>query len=220
MSTVTGDDLTRSPHPRLPPFVGDYVGYDISGVAAGTHLGLPSGSLTFIVAIDRPLEQYDPSTDSAEAFDVLLAGLHLRPTLIRHDGTMAGIQINFSRWRHEPSSTPRQENSSTVPMTSRPSRDRSLRSFMSGSMPRRPGRLDSTPSMMCSPGSSTKVSVLVPKSSNHGARSRSPTAACLSLSSPTTSGGADGISTHSSTPSSGSVRRTPRGCCASTEPGE
>ncbi|WP_193078787.1 AraC family transcriptional regulator [Brevibacterium aurantiacum] len=96
MSTVTGDDLTRSPHPRLPPFVGDYVGYDISGVAAGTHLGLPSGSLTFIVAIDRPLEQYDPSTDSAEAFDVLLAGLHLRPTLIRHDGTMAGIQINFS----------------------------------------------------------------------------------------------------------------------------
>lgn len=96
MSTAAIDDLTRSPHPRLRPFVGDYVGYDISDVPAGTHLGLPSGSLTFIVAIDRPLEQYDQATNSVDAFDVLLAGLHLRPTLIRHDGTMAGIQINFS----------------------------------------------------------------------------------------------------------------------------
>lgn len=96
MSEASVDDLTRAPHPRLRPFVGDYVGYDFSGVPAGTHLGLPSGSLTFIVAIDRPLEQYDETSHSTEVFDVLLAGLHLRPTLIRHDGTMAGIQINFS----------------------------------------------------------------------------------------------------------------------------
>lgn len=32
--------------------MGDYVGYDIAGVPAGTHLGLPSGTLTFIISID------------------------------------------------------------------------------------------------------------------------------------------------------------------------
>ncbi|GAA1853264.1 helix-turn-helix transcriptional regulator [Brevibacterium marinum] len=96
MPAATTDDLIRSPHPRLRAFVGDYVGYDISGVPAGTHLGLPSGALTFIVAIDRPLQQYDAVTDTAESFDVLLAGLHLKPTLIRHNGTLAGIQINFT----------------------------------------------------------------------------------------------------------------------------
>ena len=96
MSAETTDDLTRSPHPRLRPYIGDYVGYDISGVPAGTHLGLPSGALTFIVAIDRPLQQYDAETGTAESFDVLLAGLHLRATLIRHNGAMTGIQINFS----------------------------------------------------------------------------------------------------------------------------
>lgn len=95
MSAVRSDDLVRAPHPRLRPFVGDYVGYDISGVPAGTHLGLPSGALTFIVAIDEPLCQVDAATGESEHFDVLLAGLHLRSTLIRHSGTMAGIQINF-----------------------------------------------------------------------------------------------------------------------------
>lgn len=96
MSAVRPAELIRRPHPRLRPLVGDYVGYDISGVAAGTHLGLPSGSLTFIVSIDAPLTQVDPATGSSEAFDVLLAGLHLRPTHIRHRGAMAGIQINFT----------------------------------------------------------------------------------------------------------------------------
>lgn len=95
MSAVRSDDLVRAPHPRLRPFVGDYVGYDIAGVPAGTHLGLPSAALTFIVAIDEPLRQVDPATGESEHFDVLLAGLHLRPTFIRHSGTMAGIQINF-----------------------------------------------------------------------------------------------------------------------------
>ncbi|WP_193072353.1 helix-turn-helix domain-containing protein [Brevibacterium sp. FME37] len=96
MSTAASDDLTRSPHPRLRPFVGDYAGYDISGVPAGTHLGLPSGALTFIVAINQPLQQYFPEADTVESFDVLLAGLHLWPTLIAHNGAMSGIQINFT----------------------------------------------------------------------------------------------------------------------------
>lgn len=96
MSASRTDELIRRPHPSLRPFVGDYVGYDISGVPAGTHLGLPSGTLTFIVSIDEPLCQVDSVTGSREHFDVLLAGLHLRSTLIAHPGTMSGIQINFN----------------------------------------------------------------------------------------------------------------------------
>lgn len=96
MSTAAIEDLIRSPHPRLRRFVGDYAGYDISGVPAGTHLGLPSGTLTFIVAIDQPLQQHFPESGTVESFDVLLAGLHLWPTLIAHNGAMAGIQINFT----------------------------------------------------------------------------------------------------------------------------
>src|SRR5699024_6461312 len=74
--SVRPDELIRRPHPRLRPFVGDYVGYDIFGLAAGTHLGLPSGALTFIVSIDAPLTQVEAGTGSAASFDVLLAGLH------------------------------------------------------------------------------------------------------------------------------------------------
>lgn len=96
MSASRNDELIRRPHPRLRPFVGDYAGYDISGVRAGTHLGLPSGTLTFIVSIDEPLCQVEAVTGSCEHFDVLLAGLHLRSTLIAHPGAMSGIQINFS----------------------------------------------------------------------------------------------------------------------------
>ncbi|WP_209373702.1 helix-turn-helix domain-containing protein [Brevibacterium renqingii] len=96
MTAAPVDELIRSPHPRLRPYVGDYVGYDISGVPAGTHLGLPSGAMTFIVSIDEPLRQWDPETGAVEDFDVLLAGLHLRATHIRHNGAMTGIQINFT----------------------------------------------------------------------------------------------------------------------------
>lgn len=93
---ASSEDLTRRPHPSLRAFVGDYVGYDIAGLPAGMHLGLPSGTLTFIVSINEPLYQYDEATERVEGFDVLLAGLHLRRTLIRHRGAMAGIQINLS----------------------------------------------------------------------------------------------------------------------------
>src|SRR5699024_3334914 len=72
------------------------VGYDIFGVAAGTHLGLPSGALTFIVSIDAPLTQVEAGTGSAAAFDVLLAGLDPLATHSRHRCTQARVQITFT----------------------------------------------------------------------------------------------------------------------------
>lgn len=96
MSAARDDDLVRKPHPSLRQYVGDYVGYDFAGLPPGTHLGLPSGSLTFIVSISEPLRLYDEALEADERYGVLLAGLHLRRTLVRHNGAMAGIQINLS----------------------------------------------------------------------------------------------------------------------------
>ncbi|PRZ43012.1 AraC family transcriptional regulator [Antricoccus suffuscus] len=48
------------------------------------------------MSIDEPIRLYDESLETDEDYGVLLAGLHLRRTLVRHNGTMAGIQINFS----------------------------------------------------------------------------------------------------------------------------
>src|SRR5699024_12596507 len=94
--SVRPDELIRRPHPRLRPFVGDYVGYDILGVAAGTHLGLPSGALTFSVSIDAPLTQVEAGTEWAASFAVHLAGPHLRPTDLRARGAVAGRQIKIN----------------------------------------------------------------------------------------------------------------------------
>lgn len=96
MTGVHSGELIRRPHPCLRRYVGDYVGYDFSGLEPGIHLGMPSGALTFIVSIDQPLLQYDEVTGRTSSFDVLLAGLHLAPSLITHSGAMSGIQINFS----------------------------------------------------------------------------------------------------------------------------
>lgn len=86
----------RSPHPRLRAHLGVCLGYEISGVPAGTHLGLPSGALTFIVGIGDPVRLHDPAEGRDADFDVLLAGLHLSPTLVRHEGAMTGLQIALS----------------------------------------------------------------------------------------------------------------------------
>src|SRR5699024_11844231 len=77
--SVRPDELIRRPHPRLRPFVGDYVGYDIFGVAAGTHLGLPSRALTFIVSIDAQLTHVEAGAGTSTIFGVLLARLPPRP---------------------------------------------------------------------------------------------------------------------------------------------
>ena len=56
MGTLVNDFATGVPHPRLRPYVSTYTGYRIEGAAPGVHMGLPSKSLTFIVAFDEPLD--------------------------------------------------------------------------------------------------------------------------------------------------------------------
>lgn len=84
----------RAPHPRLRPFVTSYRGYRVSGLEPGTHAGLPSGSLTFIVAFDEPLDlARAPDGRSGDSYWAMLGGLHRKPALVRHNGSQHGVQL-------------------------------------------------------------------------------------------------------------------------------
>lgn len=92
---VVNEFVAGVPHPRLRPFVGEYGGYRIRGVAPGVHAGLPSKSLTFIVAFDDPVDVAASFVDR-DRYWAMLAGLHARPALIRHDGRQHGVQVSVT----------------------------------------------------------------------------------------------------------------------------
>lgn len=97
MGEPTIEQVTRSPHPRLRPFVAEYVGYRMSGLAPGTYVGLPSRWLTFIVAFDDPVDvSTDPGQADRERYWGMLAGLHARPAIVHHEGDQYGIELAVS----------------------------------------------------------------------------------------------------------------------------
>ena len=80
------------PHPRLRPFIEEYFGYRMSASGPGVHMGLPSKSLTVVVAFDDPLDVEGP-TNERDRYWAMLAGLHARPARIHHNGRQHGIQL-------------------------------------------------------------------------------------------------------------------------------
>ena len=86
------------PPPALRPYVSSYTGYRYQGFEPGTHQGLPSRSLTFIVAFDEPLElaaMPDPAQRPGH-FVALVSGLHAHAATIRHDGNQHGVQLGIT----------------------------------------------------------------------------------------------------------------------------
>ncbi len=73
-------------------------GYAADGLTEGLHRGLPSRGLTFILSMDDPVEGAGTPEDwhagRLDAFDTLIAGLHLSPTYIRQPTRQRGIQIS------------------------------------------------------------------------------------------------------------------------------
>jgi len=73
-------------------------GYAADGLTEGLHRGLPSRGLTFILSMDDPVEGAGTPGDwragRLDAFDTLLAGLHLSPTYIRQPIRQRGVQIS------------------------------------------------------------------------------------------------------------------------------
>ena len=83
-----------APHPRLRPYVTSYTGYRVSGIEPGTHAGLPSASLTVIVAFDEPLSVGMASDGSdQDKYWAMLGGLHASPAHVRHQGSQYGVQL-------------------------------------------------------------------------------------------------------------------------------
>ena len=70
-----------------------YHAYDVRGAAPGTHRGLPSPSLTFVLPIGPALELEAPD-GTRSLYRACLAGLHDAPERIVHDGVQTGIQLS------------------------------------------------------------------------------------------------------------------------------
>ena len=95
MATGRAEHVAGTPAPHLRGLVADYVGYRYAGFPPGVHAGLPSRHLTFIVALDRPIEVGDLRDPSVprEHFVALVGGLHTAPAAVHHDGSQHGVQV-------------------------------------------------------------------------------------------------------------------------------
>lgn len=97
MGTLVNDFATGDPNPRLRPYVSAYSGYRIEGAEPGVHMGLPSKSLTFIVAFDEPLDVVTAlGQPHRDTYWAMLAGLHGAPAVIHHDGRQHGVQLEVT----------------------------------------------------------------------------------------------------------------------------
>ena len=101
IATPTSEPVNESvlarPGPVLAPYVRSYIGYRYAGLAPGVHQGVPSGSVTFIVSLDDPVDMVAlPGDQPPMGLDAFVGGLHLRPATIAHDGSGAGVSIELS----------------------------------------------------------------------------------------------------------------------------
>jgi AraC-like DNA-binding protein len=84
----------------LPGAVAAAVAYRARGQTPGTHRGLPSPYLTFIVSVDGPVRVSGTVADgdgfdtrTADSYDVLLAGLHPVASLVEQPAAQSGVQL-------------------------------------------------------------------------------------------------------------------------------
>ena len=75
----------------LVPLVSGLHGYRMSGLAAGSHVGMPSRDITVIISLDEPMDMSVPGQGGVRLGSIV-GGLHDRPVLIHHDGHQFGIQ--------------------------------------------------------------------------------------------------------------------------------
>ncbi|MGH3352396.1 MAG: helix-turn-helix domain-containing protein [Nocardioides sp.] len=77
----------------LRPFVTSMVPYDVDFGAPGTHRGMPSTEVTFVLPVGEPLDTaWSDGSDHRVTWS-LVSGLHTRPAAIRHNGYQRGIQL-------------------------------------------------------------------------------------------------------------------------------
>ncbi len=86
-----------APAPPLRSCIGRYLGYRTDG-PSGTHRGLPSPHLTFIISLDEPVDIARMPGDSQPPgrFQAFVGGLHATPASIRHDGFQHGLSLELT----------------------------------------------------------------------------------------------------------------------------
>ncbi|MGO1173127.1 MAG: helix-turn-helix domain-containing protein [Actinomycetaceae bacterium] len=95
---MTGQDaaweFVQAP-PRSVPGAVSAVGYRARGAAEGVHRGLPSATLTFIVALDDGVRASAAADDlgSASPARIVLGGLHRTASFVHQYSRQAGIQV-------------------------------------------------------------------------------------------------------------------------------
>lgn len=87
------ESFEYTPGAALRPYVERAVGYFHSGLPAGIHVGMPSGSLTLVVPLDEPLTLSRERDGVRTAYASVVAGLDAAPTHIHHLGHQHGIQL-------------------------------------------------------------------------------------------------------------------------------
>lgn len=88
------------PPAHLRRYVTSYCGYRTPAVPPGTHQGVPSGHLTFLLCLDGTVELLrmpDP-TRRPGSFTAMVGGLHDAPAVIRQGPPQTGIQVQLT-WR-------------------------------------------------------------------------------------------------------------------------
>ncbi len=86
------------PAPPLRPYIEQYVGYRMTGMAPGLHRGLPSRHLTFIVSVGPAIDvttQTDPA-QAPDSYRCVVSGLQARPAIISYGAHQEGVAIELS----------------------------------------------------------------------------------------------------------------------------
>lgn len=82
----------------LAPLVNRLVGYRHEHLTPGTHLGLPSSSLTLVISLGEPTQLVgmpDPAQAPAR-LQALVGGLHTRPAVIGYEHSLYGVQLDLT----------------------------------------------------------------------------------------------------------------------------
>ena len=83
---------SRRPAEALRDLVASYDGYHLDGLPPGSHKGLPSRHLTFIVALGPSLDLTGPG----RSFDAMVGGLHSVAETVVHQGEQHGVQLRVT----------------------------------------------------------------------------------------------------------------------------
>ena len=89
---------SRRPAAALRTLVSSYSGYDLTDMEPGEIRGLPSRSLTLIVALDEPISIVSMPDRRLPpgSFWSMIGGLHTSPAVIGHRGRQHGVQVDLT----------------------------------------------------------------------------------------------------------------------------